>query len=65
MKFKDLIVKEEKLYDTAELMKRVYALSVYLVKRYNIPCKEVTFDYGYKEGQKEKKLVTIRLIFHV
>jgi hypothetical protein len=65
LKFKDFIVKEDKLYKSAEFMKRIYKLSVWWVKRYNIPCDNITFDYGYLENQKENKLVTIRLIFNI
>lgn len=63
MKQKDFIIKIEKMHNQTEFMKRIYKLSVWLIKRYNIPCEDVDFYYGYLKNQKENNLITIRLTF--
>ena len=63
MIYKDFIIKENKMKNTTEFMKRMYKLSLWLNKRYNYNNIDVQFDYGYKNNQKDEGLITIRLIF--
>jgi hypothetical protein len=63
MIYKDFIIKENKMKNTAKFMKRIYKLSLWLNKRYNYNSIDVQFDYGYKNNQKYEGLITIRLIF--
>lgn len=64
MKSKSFIIKQSKMNNQAEFMKRVYKLSVWLVKRYNINTENVDFDYGWVGNQKINGLITIKLIFN-
>ncbi len=64
-RFRDFEIHKNKMDKQAEFMKRVFKLAKYWVKRYNIPCKEVTFNYGWIDDQFARNKLTIRLIFHI
>lgn len=61
---KEFKVKVEKLSDTTRWMKRAFALTVWMKKRYNLKFKQCTFTYDFREGDVENELVTTIFTFH-
>lgn len=61
---KQFKVKIDKLSDTTYWMKRAFAVTVWMKKRYKLNFKKCTFTYEFKGDDKENELVTTIFTFH-
>jgi hypothetical protein len=60
-KFK-FVIKTNKMKNQASFMKRIFYLSVWLSKRYNLKYSNANFDY-YFHDNLNKKILTIEIDF--